>query len=303
MNIHDAKEIPIADILTRLHIQPKKTSHGKLLYLSPVRDEKTPSFWLYLKTNRWHDYGDGRGGDPIDFARAYLKYTKEADTTSDALRWLKNMGTGPYEFTPIHKEPSVRDEPAGLTLKAAKPLQHIGLVHYLGKRGIPLEIARQHLKEIHVRNQRTDKSFFALGFPNEEGGFELRNPFFKGCLGSKSISFIRGREPKPEAIHLFEGFMDYLSAIAQLNGTGLAGDTIILNSLSCLKQITPYIQNYGYRVAYSWLDNDPAGETATASLTDFFKTQHELMHKRMNSVYAPHKDVNAWHMHTLNLTL
>lgn len=302
MNIDHAKAIPIVEILNRLHIQPVKTSNGKQLYLSPVREEKTPSFWVYLRSNRWHDYGDGRGGDPVDFASAYLKYTREADTVSDALRWLRNMGVSHFQFAPVHDVP-IEPKEASLVLKTKKPIQHIGLIHYLEKRGIPLAIAQKHLKEIHVGNQRTKKSFFALGFPNEEGGFELRNPFFKGSLGTKAISFIRGTEPKPDSIHLFEGFFDYLSAISQLQGKGFRGDTIILNSLSCLKQITPFIQNYGYHIAYTWLDNDKAGEKATASLTEFFKTQNELVHKRMNGIYAPHKDVNAWHMHTLNLTL
>ncbi|AUD02155.1 toprim domain-containing protein [Spirosoma pollinicola] len=302
MNIHDAKEIPIVEILSRLDIHPKKTSPGKHLYLSPVREEKTPSFYVYLKTNRWHDFGDGRGGDPVDLARAFLKFTREADTTADALRWIKNIGLGPYKFTPVHREPTEPEEP-GLILKKAKPLQHLGLIHYLEKRGIPLELARQHSKEVHVKNQRSGKSFFALGFDNEEGGYELRNPFFKGSLGPKTISFIRGKEPKPDSIHLFEGYFDYLSAIARLQGEGFKGDTIVLNSVSNLKQIAPYIQGYGYRIAYSWFDNDKAGDTATASLADFLTTQNDLTHQRMNRLYAPHKDVNAWHMHTLDLTL
>lgn len=94
--------------------------------------------------------------------------------------------------------------------------------------------------------------------------------------------------------------MDYLSAISQLNGRGLKGDAIVLNSLSCLKQAIPYIQNYGYRVAYSWMDNDKAGEKATTALSEFIQTEAELKHTPMNKVYAPHKDVNAWHMHKLN---
>ena len=173
----------------------------------------------------------------------------------------------------------------------------------MGKRGIPLELARQHLKEIHVRNPGTGKRFFALGIPNEEGGHELRNPFFKGTLGAKAITFIRGKRPKPDSIHLFEGVFDYLSAVAQRKGNGFQGDTIILNSLACLKQAIPYIHDYGYRTAYTWLDNDPAGETATAALAEFFQTQSELTHRRLNHLYAPHKDVNAWHMHSLGLAL
>ena len=302
MKIEQAKEISIAEILNRLGIQPKKTTTEKQLYLSPVRLEKTPSFYVYLKTNRWHDFGDGRGGDPVDFAQAYLKFTREADTISDALRWLKNIGLGPYVFKAVYQETTIEEE-ASLILKKAGLIQQLGLIRYLGKRGIPLELAHRHLKEIHVRNTRTGKSFFALGLANEDGGYELRNPFFKGTLGSKAISFIRGMEPKPEVIHIFEGLMDYLSAIAQFKISRFKGDTIILNSLACLKQVSPYIQGYGYRVGHTWLDNDKAGDTATASLAEFFKTQHELVHKPMNRIYAPHKDVNAWHMHKLNLSL
>ena len=302
MNIHDAKEISIVEILDRLGIHPRKTTAGKQLYLSPVRQEKTPSLYVYLKENRWHDYGDGRGGDSIDFAQAFLKFTREADTVSDALRWITNMGMGPYKFRPVEDVPSEVTDPS-LILKKAGIIQHLGLIHYHEKRGIPLAIAQQHLKEIHVRNKRTGKSFFALGLDNEEGGYELRNPFFKGTLGSKAISFIRGKDPKPESINIFEGFMDFFSALAQLQGNRFKGDTIILNSLSCLKQIGPYIQGYGYRIAYSWLDNDPAGEKATITLGEFFNAQADMTHKRMNRIYAPHKDVNAWHMHTLNLTM
>ena len=102
-----------------------------------------------------------------------------------------------------------------------------------------MAIARRHLKELRVQNTRTNKYFTALGFANEEGGYDLRNPFFKGCLRPKAISFIRGKVPKPEGVHLFEGVMDYLSAICQLRGNDLADDAIILNSLSCFKQADP----------------------------------------------------------------
>lgn len=301
MNIDQAKEIPIVEILSKLHIQPAKANNHKLLYLSPIREEKTPSFWVDTKTNRWHDFGDGRGGDLVDLVCAYLKFTKEEYTVSDALRWIKNMGLGPFEFAPIQAE-HLEEEGAGLILKAKKPIQHLGLIQYLEKRGIPLKLAHQHLKEVRVRNPRTGKSFFALGIQNEEGGHELRNPFFKGSLGPKAISFIRGREPKPKTIHIFEGVFDYLSAVAQTKHNGFKGDAIVLNSLSCLKQIAPYIQNYGYRVAYSWLDNDKAGECATTSLSEFCQTQDDLTHRPMNRIYAPHKDVNAWHMHQLGIT-
>ena len=306
MDIAHAKAINIADILSRLHVEPAKTNGHKLLYLSPVRNEKTPSFWVDTQTNRWKDFGTGEGGDSIDLVCAYLKSTREDCTTADALRWLSNMEGGFHPAPILRQHTNWRDvekpDPS-LTIKTVKPVQHLALTHYLNKRGIPLTVARTHLKEIHLRNRHTGKGFFALGFANEEGGYELRNPFFKGCIGSKAISFIRGSQSNPDTIHLFEGGMDYLSAIAQHHNKPLTGDAIILNSLAILNSAFPYIHNYGYRMLYSWLDNDATGEKAGPVLAEFCKTQADLSLTTMNKVYAPHKDVNAWHMHTRNLTL
>lgn len=302
MNIDHANRIPVAEVLAKLNYQHKRINEAKYRYSSPLRNEKTPSFDVNPLTNRWYDHGEGIGGNPVDFACAYLKSQHEDHNVSDALRWLSNMGVGTYEFAPAYSRDLTKPD-VSLVLKAKKPIQHLGLIYYLEKRGISLTLARQHLKEIHVRNKNTQKGFFALGFPSEEGGFELRNPFFKGCLGTKAISFIRGQIPKPDSIHLFEGFMDYLSVVCQLSGNGFKGDAIILNSLACLKQAIPYIQNYGYLNAYTWMDNDAAGKKATVALDAFFKTQNDLTHRPMNKVYAPHKDVNAWHMHQLGLAL
>lgn len=301
MNIDDAKAIPMTEILSRLDIHPKRITGTKALYSSPLRDERTPSFWVYLETNSWYDYGEAIGGDLVRFVCEYLRACNQDHTVADALRWINNMGVGPYRIATIPEE--VRQHDPSLILRSKKPIQHLGLISYLKKRGIPLEVARRSLKEIHVQNKNTQKRFFALGFENEEGGFELRNPFFKGCIRPKAIGFIRGTNPDKKAVHLFEGFMDYLSAVSQSNLSGLLGDAIILNSVACLKQALPYIHNYGYRLAYTWMDNDRAGEQATALLSEFFKTQEGLIHKPMNALYAPHKDVNAWHMHRLNLSL
>lgn len=302
MNIDQAKTVSIVEILARLNIHPKQTTAGRALYLSPVRKEKTPSFWVYLNDNRWHDFGDGRGGDPVDLASAYLQFTREAHTVSDALRWLGNMGVASYPLPSMDQssEQPVNDD-ASLIIKSIKSIQHVGLVRYLDKRGITLSVARRHLSELRVHNNRTGKYFTTLGFPNEEAGYELRNPFFKGSLRPKAISFVRGLVPKPSGIHLFEGFMDYLSVICQLKGHGLTDDAIILNSLVCLKQAIPYIQNYNYRSLYSWMDHDEAGAKATSVLSDFCQTQTDLLHTPMNAVYAPHKDVNEWHVQSLGL--
>jgi hypothetical protein len=292
----------MAEILSKLSIQSKGVRSNKLLYFSPLHKEKTALFEVNTKTNRWYDHWQEIGGSPVDFVCAYLKYTHEACTETDALRWLKNMAVSQDETALICiNAPEEKQLKSALILKSKKQIQHLGLIRYLEKLGIPLGVAQRFLKEIRVYNAQTKQNFTAFGLPNEEGGFALRNPFYNDCLGSQGITFIRGRTAKPASIHLFNDVMDYLSVMSHLNGKGFNGDTIVLNSLSCLKQIIPYIQNYGYCRAYTWMDNDATGEKATAWLNTFFKTQINLVHKPMNKTYAPHKNVHAWHMHQKRL--
>lgn len=100
--------------------------------------------------------------------------------------------------------------------------------------------------------------------------YDCRNPYFKGCVKKKAITFVRGSDPKPEGIPLFEGFMDFLSAVTEQR-KAFEGDVIILNSLSCIQEASGYMRNYGYQKAYAWLDNDPAGNKATHAFSNFLK--------------------------------
>lgn len=54
------------------------------------------------------------------------------------------------------------------------------------------------------------KPYFALAFKNDSGGYELRNPRFKGST-SKDITHIRQKGEPRDTCFVFEGFMDFLS--------------------------------------------------------------------------------------------
>lgn len=61
------------DLLTTIeneHIEVKK-SGNRYVTLSPFRNERHPSFFIYPDTQRWYDFGMGRGGDVIDFISLY----------------------------------------------------------------------------------------------------------------------------------------------------------------------------------------------------------------------------------------
>lgn len=302
MNIDQAKAIPLGLILEKIGCKPAKENTKRSIYLSPLRAEKTPSFHVNPESNLWYDHGIGQGGSIIEFVTLYLQSQGEACTVSDALRWLGNMAGIVATIKSVQVFESLKED-ATLVLKNAKPIKHPALIKYLENRGIPLVVAIPYMSEVLVHNTDTRKDFFALGMKNEEEGYEIRNPYFKGCLGAKAITFIRGRRPKPEGIHLFEGMFDFVSAITFSKVAQFEDDAIILNSLSCLKQATPYIKGYGYRFAYTWFDNDPAGEKATQSIAEFLKTEEGLLHRPMNAVYMPDKDVSAWHMNKLSLAM
>jgi len=300
MNIEQAKAIPVARILEILNIQPARSTLKDSWYLSPIRDEKTASFHVHNERNVWFDFGEGIGGDSITLVQKILEFQGKGHSVSDSLKWLRNTMGGTVDYTPIQRSFVENKEPA-LVVNSVKPIRNIALIHYLQGRGIPLGVARKELKEVLFTNSNTDKSIFALGWRNEDDGCELRNPFFKGTAGAKTISFIRGSQPKPPGIHFFEGMMDYLSVISRRDGRALRDDTIVLNSVACMKDAIPYISNYGYSIAYSWLDNDDAGMKALHSLEHILKSEETIAHCPMNRLYQPHKDVNAWHMQRLNL--
>src|ERR671910_621852 len=71
----EARQIDLVGYLANLGYQPVKVRHRDYWYLSPLREEKTPSFKMNQKLNRWYDHGLGGGGNLIDFAVRYYGCT------------------------------------------------------------------------------------------------------------------------------------------------------------------------------------------------------------------------------------
>ncbi len=69
------------------------------------------------------------------------------------------------------------------------PLQHHALLSYLHSRGIDGDIGRMFCREVHYELRQ--RRYFALAFGNVAGGYEVRNPYYKGCIRCKDISVIR----------------------------------------------------------------------------------------------------------------
>lgn len=65
------------------------------------------------------------------------------------------------------------------------PLTNPVLLGYLKERGILPEIAREACKEVHFQNK--GKWYFAVGFANRSGGYEIRNKYLKGSISPKRL--------------------------------------------------------------------------------------------------------------------
>ena len=77
LSIEEVKEMDMVDYLSKLGYHPTKIRNADHWYLSPLRNEKTSSFKVNRKINRWYDHGLGKGGNIIDFGILYHSCTGE----------------------------------------------------------------------------------------------------------------------------------------------------------------------------------------------------------------------------------
>ena len=135
------------------------------------------------------------------------------------------------------------------------------------------------------------KPYFAVGFLNRSGGYEIRNKLFKGCIAPKDITHIRQEQPK-ETCYLFEGFMDYLSFLTLRlercpDRPNLdRQDYIVLNSTSNLSKAIRPLGGYG-RI-HCFLDNDKAGMEAVQELRE----EYGLRVRDASHIYGGYNDLN-----------
>ena len=277
MQLHDIKQVSIVDYLAQTGYKPKLTKGVNYWYCSPLRSELMPSFKVNAERNQWYDFGTGDHGDIIDLVCA-LQHCSTAEAMR-RLAALKGVRLAPsFSFggtTPI------RSQTPSMELIGVQAVKHPKLLLYLSERGLQPSDVSPFLSEVYYRV--SEKCFFALGFQNDAGGWELRNPYFKGCFAPKAITTIKGTDS--HKLQLFEGFMDFLSW-RKLHPE-VQDDSIILNSLTLLPKLIPTL--HPSPMIECFLDNDEAGDRATKQLIDA-----GLPVKDMRACYAPYKDINEY---------
>lgn len=72
LTIEELRQRDLIEYLSKLGFEPVKIRGFNYWYLSPLRNEKTPSFKVNTKLNRWYDLGLAKGGNIIDFDVLFL---------------------------------------------------------------------------------------------------------------------------------------------------------------------------------------------------------------------------------------
>ncbi|HEY1872118.1 MAG TPA: CHC2 zinc finger domain-containing protein, partial [Chitinophagaceae bacterium] len=99
LSVKEVKNTDIVDYLSTLGFKPSKVSRNDYWYISPFRDEKTPSFKVNRNLNRWYDFGDGKGGNLVDFGVQFHQCT-----VADFLRKMKSSFSFQQQSNPAKKE-------------------------------------------------------------------------------------------------------------------------------------------------------------------------------------------------------
>ncbi len=278
LSISEAKEIDLVDYLTSLGHEPSKIRNNDYWYLSPLRAENVASFKVNRKINRWYDHGLGKGGNLVDFAVLYHDCT-----IKELLERLD--GSFSPKAAINYKEERKSYPESRIKVVSKQSLFAYPLLRYLQQRHIPIQIAKAYCKEVHYK--LNNKSYYGIGFKNDLGGFEIRNPYFKASSSPKGITTINNHTK--EAI-VFEGFMDFLSfkSIYQ-NEPANKFDFVILNSVSFFDKARPFMESH--QTIRLYLDRDTTGQSYSRHALSLSKKYTDE-----SKLYRNHKDFNDWIM-------
>lgn len=283
MNIAQVKQIPLDEFLQRLGHTPARSRENQLWYLSPFRSESDPSFKVNPEINAWYDFGHGKGGDII----ALVTELYGINSVPEVLTKISEVVGGKRPQVVFKKSSPALPRDPSLELIDLIPIRSRALLNYLIGRSIDPDLVRD--KVFEARYRKDESTYFSIAFPNDSGGYELRNSHFKGTLGRKDLSLIPGNE---NHVIMFEGFFDYLSYL-MLCSESLTATVIVLNSTSMREKAATLLKDRCPAAVELYRDNDPTGEQLRDYLTH---TLPDIAWTDAAIRYQGYNDLNEWHV-------
>ena len=223
------EQASLCGLLSQLGHRPAKSSGDELLYQNVLRKcEASPTFAVNTQLGLWFDRLTKKSGDILDFGLAYWAGLTAIEV-SEKISKLCNLHAA---------SSTVEDGRSHRRRRAIKvPYYHVAEVLPLGGNAEIMnflkaqriwEISIGHIKEVYyyvIDEKRRRKDFFAAGWKNENGGWEVRGRNFTGCLGPNGMTFISGDANR---LVVFEEYTDYLNWKYEYKNPG--SSALVLNS-------------------------------------------------------------------------
>ncbi|NCU04904.1 MAG: DNA primase [Chitinophagaceae bacterium] len=275
LSCEQAKQMDMVDYLCSLGYTADRIRKDDHWYRSPLRKERTASFKVNRKKNLWYDHGTGQGGTLIDFGILY--YNCSVNELLDRLN-------GHLSFHPQNQGlPASEPEESAILIHSEKAISSLSLLRYLKQRRIAESVAKKYCREVHFSGNR--KMYTAISFKNGHGGFELRNPWYKGCVAPKAVTIINNGS---QELAVFEGFFDFLSHQTIHKGQPSSHlNFLILNSTSFFEKSRTLMEQH--ERIYLFLDRDKTGQNCTRSALTWSQCYRDE-----SGLYAGYKDLNEW---------
>ncbi|MGF7082796.1 toprim domain-containing protein [Mucilaginibacter sp. UYCu711] len=275
------RELDLIYLLEMLDHDPvvRKKNDTDYWYLSPLREEKTASFHVDRLSNEWYDFGLMAGGNPVDFLLRL-----HGCSVVELLERM-NVSFSPHQLYLF--EPGLHEGRAGndakLLIKEVRPLYAYPLKKYLHERLIPVTVADQFCKEVSY--EIGGKTYYGIGFKNDAGGWEIRNQNFKLSSAPKDITCLASGA---DAVHIFEGFMDFLSFVTlHPHQDPHSVDFVVLNGAGLFDRALPFLEKH--ERVHLWLDRDMTG----LAYRDYALSRGSSFVDE-SRLYTNFKDLNDW---------
>jgi hypothetical protein len=281
LTLEEINRLDIVTFLASLGYEPKKITTRSCWYLSmlPGRFESTPSFKVNRDKNRWIDFGyDMREHSLVDLGILLLNCT---------IRELVIRLSGPVTIPQPVSHPAslpVSTEDRKLKIARTYPIRSEYLYRYLWERRIPIHVARKYCVEAqYTFDQKT--FYYAIAFPSDAGGYNLRSKFHKYSSSPKSPTYICNGS---KAIAVFEGFFNMMTLVSLLNCPDHElPDLLVLNGAGFFTAFKWLMD--AYETKHLFLDNDPTGDTSTQAALS--RNCGYIDHRRL---YQGYQDLNLW---------
>ncbi|SDF14251.1 Toprim-like [Mucilaginibacter pineti] len=281
MRCADLNDIELVSYLASIGINPVNVVGDFYYYLSPIRSENNPSFRVERSRNKWTDFGiEVKRKSFVDFIMAY----HNIDAREVVRRFNNNeILPGAYvraadlQLAEIPKEPIVK-------IGKQSILHTSSLLCYLKNRRIDLKVADQYCCEVQFTIH--DKKYYGIGFKNNSGGFEIRNPFMKAA-DKKDVTTV---DNGASVVRVFEGFMNFLTYMTLHKNNPPQSNYLILNSAHLMRRKESFDFMEGHEKAFLYLDNDKTGDLYTHEAIGADAKRYE--DRRFH--YATHGDLNEW---------